>query len=210
MDIPNPVWLQIVAQTASLGIVWPSAMTIITVLMFTWRSKMTWNITARFFIAGIAGWMFGGFQGAETGMWGTDIYLHNTLSMVGHIHLILLMGPLLFAFAVIYAIIPDLTKKHMIKTLGEIHFWLTCFGGFGLAILFNIIGTEGAVRREADITSAFHWAMPYLFFATLVGIAQFILVYNFATTLRRKPTQDETLESEKLNSQPTGEGITYT
>jgi len=107
MDIPNPVWLQMVAQTASLRIVWPSAMTIITVLMFTWRSKMTWNITARFFIAGIAGWMFGDFQ-AETGMWGTDIYLHNTLFVVGHIHLILLMGPLLFAFSVIYAIIPDL------------------------------------------------------------------------------------------------------
>jgi heme/copper-type cytochrome/quinol oxidase subunit 1 len=53
---------------------------------------MTWNITARFFIAGIAGWMFGGFKGAETGMWGTDIYLHNTLSMVGHIHLIRLMA----------------------------------------------------------------------------------------------------------------------
>jgi heme/copper-type cytochrome/quinol oxidase subunit 1 len=65
MDIPNIVWLQMVAQTASLRIVWPSAMTIITVLMFTWRSKMTWNITARFFIAGIAGWMFGDFQ-AET------------------------------------------------------------------------------------------------------------------------------------------------
>ena len=211
MDIPNPVWLQMMAQTASLGIVWPSSMTIITILVFTWRSKMTWNVTTRFFIAGIAGWMFGGFQGTETGMWGTDMYLHNTLSMVGHIHLILLMGPLLFAFGVIYAIVPDLAKKHMSKTLGEIHFWLTCFGGFGLAILFNVIGTEGAVRREADIASAFHWAMPYLlFFALLVGIAQFLLVYNFATTLRRKPTQSETEEYEKLHSQPTGEGISYT
>jgi len=126
-------------------------------------------------------------MGAETGMWGTDIYLHNTLFVVGHIHLILLIGPLLFAFSVI---IPALrynsrSKKHMNKTLGKILFWLTCFGGFGLAILFNIIGTEGAVRREADI-----WAMPYLlFFALLVGIAQFILVYNFATTLRRAYTR---------------------
>ena len=99
----------------------------------------------------------------------------------------------------------------MSKTLGKIHFWLTCFGGFGLTILFSIIATEGAVRREADVSSAFHWAMPYLlFFALLVGIAQFILVYNFATTLRREPTQDETLEFEKLNSQPIGQGITYT
>ena len=211
MDIPNPVWLQMLSQTASLGIVWPSAMTIITILVFVWRSKMTWNITTRFFIAGIAGWMFGGFQGTETGLWGTDIYLHNTLSMVGHIHLILLMGPLLFAFAVMYAIIPDLTKKHMSRTLGEIHFWLTCFGGFGLAFLFTIIGTEGAVRREAEIAAAFHWAMPFLlFFALIVGISQFLFVYNFARTLRRKPTEKESVEYERMHSEPKGVGITYT
>ncbi|HEY7079736.1 MAG TPA: cbb3-type cytochrome c oxidase subunit I, partial [Nitrososphaeraceae archaeon] len=81
MDLPNPVWLQMLSQTASLGIVWPSAMTIITILLFLWRSKVTWNITTRFLIAGMAGWMFGGFQGAEMGMWGTDIYLHNTMVM---------------------------------------------------------------------------------------------------------------------------------
>jgi heme/copper-type cytochrome/quinol oxidase subunit 1 len=55
------------------------------------------------------------------------------------------------AFGIIYAIFPDLTKKHLSKTLGECHFWLTISGGFGLAILFNIIGMEGAIRREADI-----------------------------------------------------------
>ena len=171
---------------------------------------MTWNITTRFFIAGIAGWMFGGFQGTETGLWGTDIYLHNTLSMVGHIHLILLMGPLLFAFAALYAIIPDLTKKHMSKTLGEIHFWMTCFGGFGLAFLFTIIGTEGAIRREAEIAAAFQWAMPYLlFFALVIGISQFLLVYNFARTLKRKPTEQELVEYERLHKEPKGMGITY-
>ena len=44
------------------------------------------------------------------------------MSMPGHIHLMLLLGPLLMAFGIIYAILPDLTKKHMSKNLGEIHF----------------------------------------------------------------------------------------
>lgn len=44
------------------------------------------------------------------------------MSMPGHIHLMLLLGPLLMAFGVIYAILPDLTKKHTSKNLGEIHF----------------------------------------------------------------------------------------
>jgi len=144
MDMPNPVWLQMVSQTASLGIVWPSSLTVMTILLFMWRSKMSWNVTSRFFLAGIAGWVFGGFQGSEMGLWGTDVYIHNTMALPGHIHLMVLLGPVLMAFGVLYAILPDLTKKHMGKTLGEIHFWLTIFGGFGFAILFTVIGIEGA------------------------------------------------------------------
>jgi heme/copper-type cytochrome/quinol oxidase subunit 1 len=209
MDMPNPAWLQILSQTASLGIVWPSAMTIITILLFAWRGKVAWNITSRFYLAGLAGWMFGGFQGVETGMWGADIYLHNTMSMPGHIHLILLLGPLLFAFAIMYAILPDLTKKKMNKTLGEIHFWLTLFGGFGFALLFVVIGGQGAIRREASMPGAFDWAMPWLlFFALNIGIAQFIFVYNFVKTLRRKPTQQEIREYDTLHANPTADGIT--
>ncbi len=205
MDMPNPVWLQMVAQTASLGIVFPSGLTIFTTLMFIWRSKMTWNVTARFFVAGIAGWAFGGFNGAEAGMWGTDMYLHNTMILPSHIHLILLMGPFLMAFGVIYAIIPDLTKKRLSKTLGEIHFWLTLFGGFGFAILFNIIGAEGAIRREASMPFPYDWSMLLLlFFALCVGIAQFIFVYNFVKTMRRKPSKYEEKEYEVLHENPKG------
>jgi heme/copper-type cytochrome/quinol oxidase subunit 1 len=209
MDMPNPVWLQMVAQTASLGIVFPSALTIFTFLMFMWRSKVVWNITSRFFIAGILGWAFGGFNGAEFGLWGADIYQHNTMAMPSHIHLILLMGPLLMAFGVIYAILPDLCKKHMSKTLGEIHFWMTLFGGFGFAILFNIIGAEGAIRREAVMPGPFDWAMPLLlFFALCVGIAQLIFVYNFAKTMRRKTTEEEIKEYEVLHKNPMGNSFT--
>ena len=208
MDIPNPIWLQIVSQTASLGIVWPSSLTIFTALLFIWRSKISWNITTRFFYAGLAGWAFGGFQGTQTAMWGTDVYLHNTMSMPGHIHLMLLVGPLLMAFGVLYAIMPDLTKKHMSKNLGEIHFWLTIFGGFGLALLFAMIGAEGAIRREADMAAAFQWSMPWLmFFALSVGIAQFVFVYNFVRTMRRRASQSEIREYESLHQEPTGAGI---
>ncbi|MGN6624056.1 MAG: cbb3-type cytochrome c oxidase subunit I [Candidatus Nitrosocosmicus sp.] len=209
MDIPNPVWLQMVAQTASLGIIFPSGLTIFTFLMFMWRSKVVWNVTVRFFIAGILGWAFGGFNGAEFGLWGADIYQHNTMVLPSHIHLILLMGPLLLAFGVIYAIIPDLTKKHLSKTLGEIHYWLTIFGGFGFAILFNIIGAEGAIRREANMPAAFDWSMLILlFFALCVGIAQFIFVYNFVKTWRRKATREEIEEYEILHKNPQGGGNT--
>jgi cytochrome c oxidase subunit 1 len=209
MDIPNPIWLQMVAQTASLGIVWPSALTIFTALLFIWRSKITWNITTRFFYAGIAGWAFGGFQGSQLALWGTDVYLHNTMSMPGHIHLMLLLGPLLMAFGVIYAVLPDLTKKHMSKNLGEIHFWLTIFGGFGLALLFTVLGMEGAIRREADMPDSFHWALPWLlFFGLTIGISQLVFIYNFISTIIRKPSSKELEQYRILHQHPSGMGIT--
>jgi heme/copper-type cytochrome/quinol oxidase subunit 1 len=199
MDMPNPVWLQMLSQTASLGIVFPSGLTIGTVLMHIWRSNVSWNITSRFLLAGLAGWAFGGYQGTETGMWGADIYQHNTMALPGHIHLIVLMGPVVMGFGVIYAIIPDLTKKHMDKTLSEIHFWLTTFGGFGFAILFTVIGMEGAIRREADMQAAFQWAMPWLlFFALSIGIGQIFFAYNFIKTLKRKITPEEERVYEKV------------
>lgn len=207
MDMPNPAWLQMLSQTASLGIVFPSGLTIGTILMHIWRAHVSWNVASRFLIAGLAGWAFGGFQGVQTGLWGANVYQHNTMALPGHIHLIVLLGPILMGFGIIYAIMPDLTKKHLSKTLGEIHFWLTIFGGFSFALLFTVIGMEGAVRREANMPAAFDWAMPWLlFFALAIGIAQFFFAYNIVRTLRRKTTPLEEEEHEKMyrNAQSKG------
>ena len=47
----------------------------------------------------------------QEGWWGTDVYLHNTLNVVRHIHLVILTGiTRLFALGLIYSIIPDITK----------------------------------------------------------------------------------------------------
>jgi heme/copper-type cytochrome/quinol oxidase subunit 1 len=51
-----------------------------------------------------------------------------------------------------------LTKKHLNKAVGHIHFWMTIFGGFEMVILFKIIGMEGALHREAILPAAFQWA----------------------------------------------------
>jgi cytochrome c oxidase subunit 1 len=187
MDMPNPAWLEMVAQTASFGIVFPSGLTIMTIMMYILRSRIRWNMTSMFMLAGIAGWAFGGFAGVQTGWWGTNIYLHNTLNIVGHIHLVLLMGSTLLGFGLIYSIVPAITKKNLGRTLGLSHIILTLIGGFGLALMFTYLGFAGVIRREAEIPQQFMWAMPWLlFFALTVGIAQIIFAYNLFRTLYRK------------------------
>ena len=89
-------------------------------------------------------------------------------------------------FGLIYLVVEDLSKKKLNKVIGEIHFWLTIFGGFGFAFLLTVIGIEGAIRREANMPPAFDWAMPILlFFALCIGIAQFVFAYNLVATLRK-------------------------
>ncbi len=185
MDMPNPVWLAMLAQVATMGVIFPSALTIMTIMMYVFRSRIKWNLTSMFLMAGFAGWAVGGFTGAETGWWGTNLYLHNTLNIVGHIHLVLLVGSVLFGLGLIYSIIPDLTQKRFSLSLGRIHLILTVVGGFGLALLFTYLGFEGVTRREASIPAEFGWAMPWLFFfATTVGLGQLVFAYNLFHTLK--------------------------
>jgi cytochrome c oxidase subunit I len=193
MDTPNPAWLQILSQTASFGIVFPSGLTLMTIMMYIFRSRIKWNITSMFILSGIAGWAFGGFTGIQTGWWGTDVYLHNTLNIVGHIHLVILMGSVLLALGLIYSILPSITGKALSRKLGLVHLILTVIGGFGLAFLFTFLGFAGFIRREGEIPSEFTWAMPWLlFFALIVGFGQVVFAYNFFKTLiRKKQTNKE-------------------
>lgn len=185
MDTPNPAWLKMLAQVATFGVIFPSALTIMTIMMYIFRSKIKWNLTSLFLMAGFVGWTIGGFTGAETGWWGTNIYLHNTLNIVGHIHLVLLVGSVLFGLGLIYSIVPDLTRNKFGVSLGRIHLILTIIGGFGIALLFTYLGFAGFVRREAVVPQEFSWAMPWLFFfASTVGIGQIVFAYNLFRTLK--------------------------
>jgi cytochrome c oxidase subunit 1 len=194
MDMPNPVFVQIVATIASQAVIFPSGLTVMTIMMYLLRSRIRWTISSFFIVTGIAGWVYGGFTGAQTGWWGTDVYLHNTLNVVGHIHLVILMGSVLLGIGLVYGVIADLTKKRLGKTLGMIHLLTTITGGFGLAFMFTYLGLFGVIRREAIIPDQFMWAMPWLlFFALTVGFGQITFAYNLFKTLGRKTTREEQL-----------------
>jgi cytochrome c oxidase subunit 1 len=149
-------------------------------------------------LCGFAGWAFGGFAGTQTGWWGTNVYLHNTLNIVGHIHLVLLMGSVLLALGLVYSVLPSITGKTLSRKLGIIHMFLTIIGGFGLAFLFLFLGFAGFIRREGDIPSQFLWAMPWLmFFALVVGFGQIVFAYNVFRNLKRRMKTNEELEYEE-------------
>ena len=194
MDTAQPYLLQLTAQNMSMLVSLASGISVFTLMALIWRSKYEYNLTAKFFIASIFGWVIGGIMGTEQGNASLDMYMHNTYAVVSHFHFNALDGIILAAFGVLYYILPELSGKQWYsKTLGEIHFWTTCIGGFGLAFVFAAMGYLGVARRQWQPVSPllpFTVTLNYqfyldlaLFFALFVAAAQIPFIWNLLKTL---------------------------
>src|SRR5487761_1519399 len=193
MDTSQPFILQVMSQNMSMVIGLASGISIFTLLALIWRSHYEWNLTAKFLAASILGWIIGGVMGVEQGNIAEDVYLHNTYAVVSHFHFNALDGIVMAAFGVLYWILPELSGKQWYsKTLGEIHFWGTGIGGFGLAGTFGFMGYMGVPRREfAPIQSSLPFTAIYydpllvaLFFALFTAAAQIPFIWNILKTLQ--------------------------
>lgn len=193
-DTSQPFVLQFMSQNMSMVIGIASGISVFTLLALIWRSKYEWNLTAKFLVASIFGWVIGGIGGVEQGNAALDVYLHNTYAVVGHFHFNGLDGIVFAGFGVLYWILPEISSKQWYsKTLGEIHFWASVFGGFGLAFTFTAMGYLGVPRRQY---LPFNPGLPFtitlnyqlylevaLFFALFVAAAQIPFIWNILKTL---------------------------
>ncbi|HZW55209.1 MAG TPA: cbb3-type cytochrome c oxidase subunit I [Nitrososphaerales archaeon] len=194
IDTSQPYLLQFVAQNMSMSIGFASGISVFTLFALIWRSKYNWTLTAKFLFASIIGWIVGGVMGVENGNNALDLYEHNTYIIVSHFHFNALDGIVLAAFGVLYWILPEISNKQWYsKTLGEIHFWGTCVGGFGLAFDFAAMGYLGVPRREYNPILAslpFTQTLDYhayllgaFFFAFVAAAAQIPFIWNIIKTL---------------------------
>ena len=194
MDTSQPFILQLMSQNMSMVIGVASGVSVFTLLALIWRSKYEWNLTAKWLVASIFGWVIGGIGGVEQGNAALDVYLHNTYAVVGHFHFNGLDGIVFAGFGVLYWILPEISSKQWYsKTLGEIHLWGSLVGGFGLAFVFTAMGYIGVPRRQY---LPFNTGLPFtitlnyqfyldlaLFFAIFVAAAQIPFIWNMLKTL---------------------------
>jgi cytochrome c oxidase subunit I len=148
----------------------------------------------------------GGLTGIFLATISTDIYLHDTMFVVGHFHFTMAAATLLATFAAIYFWFPKMFGRMLDERLGKFHFWaslvLIClvFGGQLL------VGYAGQQRRLWDphqytflqhllpINRATSWA------AFALGASQLAFVYNWFHSIFRgaraadNPWQVGTLE----------------
>jgi cytochrome c oxidase subunit 1 len=156
----------------------------------------------------------GGLTGIFLGTISTDLYLHDTMFVVGHFHYTMAAASFLASFAAIYYWFPKMYGKQMNETLAKLHFWPSLifitlvFGGQMVA------GYAGQQRRLYD-----PYQYTYLqhlkplnqltsYSAFILGISQLIFIYNFVSSIfagkkaEKNPWQVGTLEWETASPPP--------
>lgn len=155
-----------------------------------WRGSIRFELPMLFAIGTMVVFAVGGLTGLYLGAITSDIYLHDSLWVVGHFHLIMGAATLLGSFAAIYYWFPKMFGRMMNRRAGQVHFFgtlifaLLTFGGMLVA------GYSGQGRRLFDpfqyefivhLKSA-NLYTSYAAFA--LGAVQLVFAGNFLWSLR--------------------------
>jgi cytochrome c oxidase subunit 1 len=148
----------------------------------------------------------GGLTGIYLATIPTDLYLHDTMFVVGHFHLTMAAASFLASFAAIYFWFPKMFGRRLWEGLGKWHFWLSIV--FITLVFFGqlVVGYAGQPRRLWDphqyaflkhLAPLNRWTS---YFGFALGAAQLLFMVNFFANVFRKanaeanPWQVGTLE----------------
>jgi len=150
-DRPQPLVMRILSgQIITWGEFFTMGLTIFTSLMTIWLARPVKLTPALKFVLGsLFGFMMGGAAGLVQANLGLNVVLHNTQWVIGvHGHTMLLTGLGMLIFAVIYALIPMLTKLEICsQRLTDVHFWAWMVGSVVMNYATGVAGLQGMLRR---------------------------------------------------------------
>ncbi len=184
----------------------PAAFMFLNWLGTLWRGSIRFDTPMLFTMSVIFVFGLGGLTGLYNATITSDIFLHDTLFVVGHFHYTMAASVLFGGLACIYYWYPKMFGRQMNATLGKLHFWLS-FIPLNI-VFFNMMvqGYAGQHRRIYD-PSVYEFLEPLLglskiitWAAFVLGAAQLIFLYNFIVSLWRgavapkNPWEANTLE----------------
>ncbi len=181
-DRPQPFGLQLLSgQFVTWGEFVTMGLTMFSVMMTIWLARpVSWSPALKFVLGSIFGFAIGGIAGLVQANVGLNLVLHNTQWVIGiHAHMQLLGGLAMLLFAVIYALLPLLTKLQIrSQKLVDLHFWTWLGGAVVMAYAMGMAGAEGMLRRTIYTDGLYE---PYMVVALagallmLVGFAAFLV-----------------------------------
>ncbi|MEK6606486.1 MAG: cbb3-type cytochrome c oxidase subunit I [Myxococcota bacterium] len=128
-----------------------------------WRGSIRLEVPMLFALGTVFVFGLGGLTGLFLGTVLTDVYLHDTMWVVGHFHLTMAASVFLGSFAAIYFWFPKMFGRTMHGGLGRAHFW-TSVTLITLVFCGQLVaGYAGQQRRLYD-------PFQYTFIARLRGL----------------------------------------
>jgi cytochrome c oxidase subunit I len=179
-----------------------------------WKGSIRMTVPMMFALGTVFVFGLGGLTGIYLGTISTDLYLHDTMWVVGHFHLTMGSAAFLGSFAALYFWFPKMYGRQLNKTAGTIHFW---FSTVGLTLVFCgqlLAGYNGQQRRLYDpfqytflehLRELNQWTS---FFAFALAAGQIFFVINFFYSMYAGPKAEKnpwgvgTLEWTECDSPP--------
>lgn len=190
-DTSQPMWMKLFSgQFITWGEYFTMGLTIFVSLMTIWKARpVKMSAPLKFVLGSMFGFVMGGIAGLIQANVGLNMVFHNTQWVVAlHAHTFLLTGVGTMLFAVIYTLVPMLTKlefKH--KKLVDWHLWLWLIGAVTMSYAMGMAGSKGMLRRTLYTGGEF---TPYTLVAIIGGsilsIGFVIFLVNLVSTLGLK------------------------
>jgi cytochrome c oxidase subunit 1 len=161
-----------------------------------WKGSMRTPTPMLFALGVVFVFALGGLTGLYLATISTDLYLHDTMFVVGHFHLTMAAATFLAIFAAIHFWFPKMFGRTLSERLGKAHFWLSVVF---ITLLFCgqlAVGYAGQPRRLWDphqytflqhLAPLNRWTS---YFAFGLGLSQLLFIYNFFANVWRKPNAD--------------------
>jgi cytochrome c oxidase subunit 1 len=204
-------------QTTTMIISIPSVVILSALILSLWGGAIRFNTAMLFALAFLPMFGIGGLTGLPLGLSSPDVYLHDTMYVIGHFHYVVAPGTIFALFAGVYYWFPKVTGRRLNETLGKLHFWpsLVCINLIFMPMMIQ--GMAGVSRRLADAGTNYDFADPVQglnkvmsFAAYGLAIAQIPFIINFFRSIRRgekvgaNPWDATTLEWQAPSPPPHG------
>lgn len=190
-DTSQPMWMKILSgQLITWGEYFTMGLTIFVSLMTIWKARpVKMSAPLKFVLGSMFGFVMGGIAGLIQANVGLNMIFHNTQWVVAlHAHTFLLTGVGTMLFAVIYTLVPMLTKlEFKYKKLVDWHLWLWLIGSVSMSYAMGMAGSKGMLRRTLYTSGEFTpFTLVAIIGGTILSIGFVIFLINLVSTLGLK------------------------
>ena len=157
---------------ATIMIALPSAVKVFNWLGTIWQANIQYTTAMLNALAFVSLFVIGGLSGIFMAATPVDIYIHDTMFIVAHIHYVLFDSSLFGIFAGIYYWFPKMFGRLMNEALGKTHFFLTFVFANGTIFPMHILSVAGQPQRCSDPSQL-------SFLDNVQGLNQFVSICAF-------------------------------